>query len=180
VAINLSFIDFIVPISAIRERYPGGFEKCLYDHRRSLGGVVYFDRYLFHTGAMSDDGIQRLIEKWSALGFEATEVVDGETRCKDFCVVQSLLSHITYPCHWLMYDEDERFAYLAGTKPGAIVGRRLFYERRRTKKAQSEFKKDCRRMRWAIFLIYWSRYRNAALAARLNSWLVRKQEWEPL
>ena len=125
-AINLANIDFIIQVSVIRKRYPGGLEKCLYDHSRSLGGVVYFDRHLFHTGAMSDDGIQKLIEKWSAMGFEATEVVNEEKRAKDFCIVQSLLSHISLPCHWLMINEGERYAYLVGTVPGPIAGRRLF------------------------------------------------------
>ncbi len=31
-AVALEFIDFIVPIAAIREKYPGGWEQCLKDH----------------------------------------------------------------------------------------------------------------------------------------------------
>lgn len=31
-AIALEFIDFIVPIALIRQKYPGGWEQCLRDH----------------------------------------------------------------------------------------------------------------------------------------------------
>ena len=169
-AINLSSIDFIIPVSIIEKKYIGGFEKCLYDHRRSLGGSVYLDKNLFHTGAMSPDGIEELIDKWSALGFEAT----------DFCVVQSLLPTANNPCEWLTINYEERSAHMAGTVSGPIAGRRLFYERRKTEESRSEFKKDCRRMRWTALLIYRLKDSNPALASRLESWLVRQLVWKPL
>ena len=169
-SINLSFIDFVVPIATIRSKYIGGFEKCLFDHRKSLGGSVYFDLNLFHTGTMDPDDADRLIDKWSAFGFEST----------DFCVMESLLPHANNQCDWLIIDQDERTAHYAGTKPGAIAGRRLFYERRKTTEAKSKFKLDCRRMRWTAFLIYRLRNVNPALVARLKLWLIRQQMWEPL
>lgn len=177
-AINLCFIDFIVPITKIREIYPGGWEKCIYDNRKSLGGPVYFDEHLFHTGAMDPADIEKLIERWSALGFEGTEVIDGKRVWKDFCVVESLLSYSAYACRWLIFKEYERYAYLAGTEPGTIVGRRVIYERRKTRVAKSKFKMDCRRMRWKAYLIYKLRCFRP-LTEKLYLSLVHQQEWEP-
>ena len=38
-AIALEFIDFVVPIALIRQKYPGGWEQCLQDHERLIGGA---------------------------------------------------------------------------------------------------------------------------------------------
>ena len=35
-AIALEFIDFVVPIALIRQKYPGGWEQCLQDHERLI------------------------------------------------------------------------------------------------------------------------------------------------
>jgi hypothetical protein len=178
-SINLSFIDFVVPIARIKEKYTGGFEKFIYDHRRSLGGVDYFDQHLFHTGVMSVDSIERLKERWKALGFEDTEVIDGKEVWKDYCVFVSLLQRTIRPCHWLRVDENERAAYLAGTDPGPVVGRRLYYDRKKTKAAMARYKRDRRRMRWTAVLIYLSKNISPVLVAWLTSWLIRQMQWEP-
>jgi hypothetical protein len=44
-AISLEFIDFVVPISVIRARYPRGWERCFRDHESLVGGRVWFDQY---------------------------------------------------------------------------------------------------------------------------------------
>jgi len=175
-AINLMFIDFIVPIARIRELYPGGWESCLYDHRRSLGGSVYFDERLFHAGAMDPEAGERLVERWSALGFVAQEVVDGKGVWKDFCVLESLLAPEKAP-GWLSVDLEGRAAHLAGTQPGPVAGRRLVHERRRTREAEAAFKRSCRRMRWAAVLLYLVKG-SRPLSERLNQWLLREQLWE--
>jgi hypothetical protein len=176
-AINLSFIDFIVPIAKIRDIYPGGWEKCLYDHKSGLGGHVYFDKHLFHTGAMSPIVINMLIERWAIIGFEATEVINGKFVWKDFCVVESLLNYSQYSCQWLKYNGNEKFAYLAGTEPGPIVGRRLYFEKRNTKAAKFKFKADRCRMYWTAFSIYQFRYFRT-FTQRLHASLVHQQDWE--
>ena len=38
-AISLEFIDFIVPISIIHEKYPGGWKQCLIDYEYGIGGI---------------------------------------------------------------------------------------------------------------------------------------------
>lgn len=46
-AIQLEFIDFIVPRSVIEEKYPGGWVQCLKDHKNLIGGRVWYDEHLF-------------------------------------------------------------------------------------------------------------------------------------
>ena len=71
-AFALEFIDFIVPIAVIREKYPGGWEQCLIDHERLIGGRVWFDDHLLRDGAMNPNDIESLIEEWTELGFQPT------------------------------------------------------------------------------------------------------------
>jgi len=72
------FIDFIVPISAIKRKYPGGWEQCLKDHGYSIGRCVWYDQHLFRTGAMNPMDIEHLIKEWQRMGFHThDEDADG-------------------------------------------------------------------------------------------------------
>lgn len=122
-AIALEFIDFIVPIAHIRQKYPGGWEQCLKDHERLIGGRVWFDEHLFRDGAMNPMAVGSLVEEWSALGFEPTENRDGNSVWKDFCVVESLFGGPTLPCDWIEISDDGGSAYLKGSDPGEVRSR---------------------------------------------------------
>jgi hypothetical protein len=63
-AIALEFIDFVVPIATIREKYPGGWDTCLRDHHELIGGRVWFDTHLFRDGAMSPADVRDLAQRW--------------------------------------------------------------------------------------------------------------------
>jgi len=121
--VALEFIDFVVPIATIRAKYPGGWEKCLEDHDRLLGGRVWHDEHLLRDGAMNPRDIQALVDEWSELGFEPTEVVDGQRVWKDVCVVESMFGGPTLPCEWIVVDAELRAAYLKGQQVGRVVGR---------------------------------------------------------
>lgn len=120
-SIALEFIDFVVPIAVIREKYPGGWEQCLKDHENLICGRVWFDEHLLRDGAMSPQGIGALVDEWTELGFEPTEERDGRLVWKDCCVVESLLGGPTLPCNWLEIGEDECAAYLKGTDPRELA-----------------------------------------------------------
>lgn len=122
-AIALEFIDFIVPITVIRQKYPGGWEQCLKDHEFLIGGRVWFDDHLLRDGAMSPGGIGSLVQEWTELGFQPLEDRDGQRIWKDCCVVESLVGGATLACDWLELSEDVCSAYLKGTEPGEIKGR---------------------------------------------------------
>ncbi|MGZ8217082.1 hypothetical protein [Methylomagnum sp.] len=122
-AIALEFIDFIVPVAVIREKYPGGWEQCLRDHAPLIGGRVWFDDYLFHDGTMSPMDIRLLVEQWASMGFEPMDSRDGVQVWKDVCVVEAMFGGPTLPCDWIEFDGRERIAYLKGTEPGPTIGR---------------------------------------------------------
>ena len=122
-AIALEFIDFVVPIALIRQKYPGGWEQCFEDHERLIGGRVWFDEHLLRDGAMNPADIGSLVDEWISLGFEPTVEVDGQRIWKDCCVTESMLGGATLPCDWLELAEDGRSAWLKGTTPGEIIKR---------------------------------------------------------
>ncbi len=122
-AVSLEFIDFIVPIAAIKQKYPGGWDQCLKDHENLIGGRVWFDEHLLRDGAMNPGDIEFLIEEWTDLGFQPTEEIDGQRVWKDCCVVESMFGGATLPCDWLEIGDDGRSANLKGTDPGPVVGR---------------------------------------------------------
>ena len=122
-AIALEFIDLVVPIALIRQKYPGCWAQCLQDHERLIGGRVWFDEYLLRDGAMNPADIESLVEEWMSLGFQPTAEVDGQRIWQDCCVVESMLGGPTLPCEWLELSEDGRSAWLKGTQPGEIKWR---------------------------------------------------------
>jgi len=122
-AIALEFIDFIVPISVIHQKYPGGWDQCLKDHEPLIGGRVWFDEHLLRDGAMNPGDIESLIDEWTALGFQPIEERGGQKVWKDCCVVESMFGGATLPCDWLEIGDDVRSAWLKGTTPGQIKQR---------------------------------------------------------
>lgn len=125
-AIRLEFIDFIVPISTIRSKYPGGWDKCLADHANLIGGRVWYDEHLFRDGAMNPCDIRFLVDEWEARGLTPMAEVDGQRIWQDVCVVESMFGGPTLPCNWLDVDRDQRIAYLRGADRGRIFGRESF------------------------------------------------------
>ena len=122
-AIALEFIDLVVPIALIRQKYPGGWAQCLQDQERLIGGRVWFDEYLLRDGAMNPADIESLVEEWMSLGFQPTAEVDGQRIWQDCCVVESMLGGPTLPCEWLELSEDGRSAWLKGAQPGELKWR---------------------------------------------------------
>jgi hypothetical protein len=122
-AVRLEFIDFIIPIAVIENKYPGGWKQCLDDHKSAIGGRVWYDDHLLRDGAMNPMDIELLVQRWRALGFEVFDQVDGQKIWKDCCVVESLFGGPTLQCDWLELTKDRRAAYLKGTEPGKVIGR---------------------------------------------------------
>ena len=89
-AIVLDFIDLVVPIETIRQKYPGGWEGCLRDNADFIGGAVWYDEHLFREGAMSPQDINYLCARWEEIGFEIKDSKNGKPVWKDICVVASM------------------------------------------------------------------------------------------
>ena len=81
-SIATEFIDFIVPIQTIRDKYPGGWEQCLKDHEHLIGGRIWYDEHLFRDGAMNSMDIEYLVERWEAMGFEGIVVENNQKICR--------------------------------------------------------------------------------------------------
>lgn len=127
-AIQLEFIDFIVPRSLIEAKYPGGWLQCLTDHERLIGGRVWYDEHLFRDGAMNPMDIERLVNEWQSLGFNThKENEDGiPIEWLDVCVCEGLLGGPTLKCDWIDVDLDTQTASLKGCEQDKIVTRRDF------------------------------------------------------
>lgn len=122
-AVALEFIDFIVPISVIERKYPGGWKRCLEDHAAALGRRVWHDGHLFRDGAMNPQDMGKLVEHWASLGFQPMTKKDGQMVWLDCCVVEGMFGGATMPCDWIEVAEDGRSAWLKGEGQGQIVGR---------------------------------------------------------
>ena len=120
-AIALEFINLIVPIHIIEIKYPGGWEKCLSEHKPLIGGRVYFDDHLFRNGAMAPRDAEDLVDDWARHGLETTREIDGERHWWDCCVV-SFPFGVSLPCDWIEISDDGYSAYLKGTEPGEVIG----------------------------------------------------------
>lgn len=120
-AIATEFIDLIIPIQTIRDKYPGGWEQCLKDHEHLINRRVWYDEYLFRDGAMNPMDIESLIEHWESMGFEGIVEKDGKKYWKDMCVFEGAFGGATLGCDWLAIDRKTRSAYLKGTDIGEVV-----------------------------------------------------------
>jgi len=122
-AIMTEFLDLIVPITVIEEKYPGGWERCLKDHSTALNARVWFDSYLFRDGAMNHESMKGLLDEWWKLGFECYAEKDGIMCWKDVCVYEGMQGGSGMPCEWLAEDLVTHSVFLKGTGPGDIIGR---------------------------------------------------------
>ena len=101
-AIQTEFIDFIVNISAIRAKYPGGWEACRRDIEHLIGGRIWHDDYLLRDGTMSPSGIAAMVDYWTKKGLTGRAQVGDEECWVDFCVYEPLSGGTTLPCNWLI------------------------------------------------------------------------------
>ena len=124
-AIQLEFLNLIIPVQVIQQKYLGGWDACLMDHAKGIGRVVWYDGYLFRTGAMDSEMVDVWIEKYTRLGFEATELIDGKPVWRDFCILTSYGAS-QYKCPWIVVDGAERIAWLRGRNKGDVIGREQF------------------------------------------------------
>lgn len=120
-AVQLEFIDFIVPIEVIKQKYPGGWEQCLKDHENLIGGRVWYDEHLFRDGAMNPADIGHLVDEWQSLGFHTHDGGDNPKRWVDVCVVEAVP---TLPCDWIEIEGNA--AFKKGTPKGQVASRETF------------------------------------------------------
>ncbi len=125
-AIQMEFIDVVVPISVIEQKYVGGLKKCLEDHKALIGERVWYDQHLFRDGAMNAEDAESIVRQWKKIGFDVCEEQDGKpSKWKDVCV-HEMIWGTTLECDWLARDLKTRSLYLKGTEKCEVVGRDNF------------------------------------------------------
>ena len=122
-AVALEFIDFLIPVRIIKDKYPGGWDTFLKDYEYDLGRRVWFDEHLVRDGAMNPKDIELLVKEWKQMGFEPLGESNGEPYWNDCCVLEVMFGGPTLPCNWIDYDPMKNCAFLRGTLPGEIFGR---------------------------------------------------------
>ena len=127
-SIQLEFINFVVPIKVIEDKYPGGWQRCLIKHKKLIGGRIWYDEFLFRDGAMGPEGIEHLFNKWTEMGFTPTETIDGKSHWKDVCIIEGMLGGLTRPCEWLIYDAAAQSVSMRGDTSKVVVSRYDFKE----------------------------------------------------
>jgi hypothetical protein len=120
-AIALEFVNVLIRIDAIKEKYEGGWEKFLEDNNGNIGDLCWYDSYLFRDGAMSSGDIEDIITSLEERGLKASRNSKGKrVEWIDLCVVTF---GPTLPCKWISMGDDGFSAYLKGTDPGKMMGR---------------------------------------------------------
>lgn len=124
-AIMTEYINLIVPIKVIKDKYRGGWGRCLQDHAELIGGRVWYDDYLFRDGAMNPMEMKSLIEEWEKMGFTLFDEKDGKRFWKDVCVYETMLGDRTIRCEWLEVDAKSTAVSLKGAPPSKLAGRNI-------------------------------------------------------
>ena len=122
-AVCLEFIDILVPVHVIEEKYPGGFAQYLAGHRPLIGRRMWHDGRLLRDGALDPASARALVEAWQALGIDPLQWVNKRLAWKEVCVVDSIAGGPTTGCDWLDWDPKRRVAWLRGGERGEAVGR---------------------------------------------------------
>jgi hypothetical protein len=122
-AVRLEFIDVLIPIHVIEEKYPGGLAQCLADHRPLIGRRIWHDGMLLRDGALDPASALERVEGWRAIGVEPLHWVDGRLRWNELCVVDLAAGGPTVGCDWLEWDRKARVAWLRGAERGETIGR---------------------------------------------------------
>lgn len=104
-AVELEFINLIIPIEKIEEYYPGGFAKYKIDNHELIGGRIWYDNFLVRDGAMGAWDIERLVNQWKAYGLKDIIEINGRKHWQDMCVAE-MFGGVTLPCKWLKVNDD--------------------------------------------------------------------------
>lgn len=116
-AIALEFLNFIVPISVIERKYPGGWRQCREDYIGETGGPARHDDQLFRLGVMDPLSMGLMVSEWEEMGFQIERKVQGESRWNHGCIIGAGECTPTLPCVWLLVADDGMSAWMKQGHP---------------------------------------------------------------
>ena len=130
--IHTEYLNFVVPISLIKLKYPGGWKACLKEHRGEIGKSVWYDNHLFRYGSLDYIDIAEKMKKWELLGFNVVESRGGKKYWADLCIYKDSFAcqkEDNIKCDWLVPYKDSFSSvvlgvYLKGQEPGEVIGPR--------------------------------------------------------
>ena len=103
--LKLSNLDYIIRLDAADERFPGGREALIEEHRDRIGRTAFFDYDLINLQSLSGvQGIRLLDNYYEEKGLRLTEIVRGVRVAKDR-VYTSGQTGWSEPCDWLGVNE---------------------------------------------------------------------------
>ena len=116
--VHIEFLNLIIPIRIIKNKYPGGWKSFLRFYREDIGKIAWFDDHLFRYGAMSAEVIYSELDRLEKLGFISVEQ-RGDTKfwC-DVCVLACLQENKIL-CDWIEYGKGG--VYLKGQDQGLVI-----------------------------------------------------------
>jgi hypothetical protein len=98
-AVSISFITFIMPLSNVEKYYPEGVETFKKEHAEDYE----FDNFLCKTATMGWIDMEDIINFWKSLGAVDVTAENGVKKFKDFCLAESFFDDYL-PCDWLVSD----------------------------------------------------------------------------
>jgi hypothetical protein len=129
-AIQLEFLNLIIPIKQINLCYPGGFELFREHHKDKFGQNLWHDMHLFRDGAMTSMEVESLVSYWQHKGLVPYVEQNGKKKWKDMFVIDATKAEPAFPCDWIEVDQENNCVFHRKRSKGRIIGReemRLYY-----------------------------------------------------
>jgi len=121
-AIELEFINIIIPIEVIDRVYKDGWDKFKQDNIVMHKRAWWHDDHLYREGAMNPMDIKNNLERWEQMGANP-EKTDGGNRAWDELCVVDVIHGPTLTCNWIGWDYTDSIVWLKGKKKGTKVFR---------------------------------------------------------
>lgn len=99
-AIELAYMNLVIPIENIEKHYPGGFDQ----YKKDNEGKMEHDDYIVMKSAMDMETIESYAKECEAFGLVGVVEKDGIKQWQDFCIVDIVP---TLPCDWLVDHNPE-------------------------------------------------------------------------
>ncbi|HOY69070.1 MAG TPA: hypothetical protein PLP29_19500 [Candidatus Ozemobacteraceae bacterium] len=117
-AVQLEFINILVPFSAIERVHQGGAEGFRKEYEDHPG--VWWDRFLFRCGSMNSIDLILWLEELEKHGLSRFRTYAGKRIAGDIALA-TIEFGIEGNCSWLSIDRAQGIAWLSGTEPGEIA-----------------------------------------------------------
>ena len=122
-AIELAYINLVIPIRNIEQHYCGGFEQ----YKKDNEGKMEHDDYLVMKSAMTMEEIESFAKECEDFGLVGIVEKQGVKQWQDFCIVDIIPA---LPCEWLEHDGTSVYhiddqAYIAYLKALSINNKEI-------------------------------------------------------